>query len=147
MTPEEQLLVVDAVAETLKDSSPEVRKEAFRCLIGLGLDGLGKMIDVIEDSATTPECKCEAVQAIGNAFSEGKVDKSKMVKVALKALEECMGKENDNLCEAAVEALGDIGTQAIDSKPKLLALLETKKNNNRICVKIGSAMLKISPIH
>ncbi|HYG78573.1 MAG TPA: hypothetical protein VEK08_26475 [Planctomycetota bacterium] len=147
MTPEEQLQVVDAVAETLKDSSPEVRKEAFHCLVGLGLDGLGRIIDVIDDSSTSLECKREAVQAIGGAFSEGKVDKTKMVKVAIKALEDCLEKENDSLTEAAIEALGDIGTQAISSKPKLLALLNAKKDNNRICVKIGSALLNISPIH
>lgn len=147
MSPEEQLQVVDAVAETLKDGSTEVRKEAFRCLVGLGLDGLGRIIDVIDDQTTSLECKREAVQAIGGAFAEGKVDKSKMAKVAIKALEECLDKENDLLCEAAIEALGDIGTQAITTKPKLLALLNTKKDNNRICVKIGSALLNISPIH
>jgi len=87
------------------------------------------------------------VQAIGHAFSEGKVDKSKMVKVAIKALEDCLEKENDALSEAAIMALGLIGPQAIGSKPKLLALLTSKKDNNRICVKIGSALLNISPIH
>ena len=147
MSPEEQLQVVDAVAETLKDSSPEVRKEAFHCLVSLGLDGLARIIDVIDDQNTGLECKCEAVQAIGGAFSEGKVDKSKMVKVAIKALEECLDKENDLLCEAAIGALGEIGPQAINTKPKLLTLLGTKKTNNRICVKIGSALLAISPIH
>jgi len=147
MTQEEQLQVVDAVADTLKDTSPEVRKEAFHCLVGLGLDGLGRIIDVIDDQSTALDCKREAVQAIGHAFSEGKVDKSKMVKVAIKALEDCLEKENDALSEAAIMALGLIGPQAIGSKPKLLALLTSKKDNNRICVKIGSALLNISPIH
>ncbi len=147
MTPEEQLLVVEAVAETLKDTAPDVRKEAFRCLIGLGLDGLGRIIDVIDDASTTLDCKREAVQAIGNAFGEGKVDKSKMVKVAIKALETCLDREDDALCEAAIEAFGEIGTQAIGSKARMLALLNTKKANHRICVKIGSALLKISPMN
>ena len=147
MSPEEQLQVVEAVAETLKDSSPDVRKEAFHCLVSLGLDGLGRMIDVIDDQSTSLECKCEALQAIGGAFAEGKVDKTKMVKVAIKALEDCLDKENDSLSEAAVVALGEIGTQAITTKPKLLALLSSKKENNRLCVKISSALLHISPIH
>ena len=147
MTPEEQLEVVETLAITLKDSSPEVRKEAFRCLIGFGLDGLARIVDVLDDSVTSLECKIEAVNAIGSAFSEGKVDKSRMVKVAIKALEDCLDRENDLLCEAAIGALGLIGTEAISSKSKLLALLTSKKDNNRICVRVAAALLKISPIH
>src|SRR5690242_6523641 len=123
MTPEEQLEVVETLATTLKDSSAEVRKEAFRCLIGFGLDGLARIIDVLDDSVSSLDCKIEAVNAIGSAFSEGKVDKSRMVKVAIKALEDCVGRENDTLCEAAIGSLGLIGTEAIGSKPKLLALM------------------------
>ena len=147
MTPEEQLEVVETLAITLKDSSPEVRKEAFRCLVGYGLDGLARIIDVLDDSVTSLECKIEAVNAIGSAFSEGKVDKSRMVKVAIKALEDCLDRENDLLCEAAIGALGLIGTEAISSKSKFLALLTSKKDNNRICVRVAAALLKISPIH
>ena len=146
MTPEEQLQVVDAMAETLKDGSAEVRKEAFHCLVGLGLDGLARIIDVVNESDSL-ERKIEAVQALGLAFGEGKVDKSGMIKTAIKSLEECLEKENDALAEAAINALGEIGTQAIFSKPKLLALLNRKKDNNRICVKLGSALLKISPVN
>lgn len=147
MTPEEQLEVVETLAATLKDPSSEVRKDAFHCLIGFGLDGLARIIDVLDDSVSTVACKIEAVNAIGTAFSEGKVDKSRMVKVAIKALEDCLGRENDELCEAAIGALGQIGTEAISSKPKLLALMNSKKNNNKICVKVAAALLKISPIH
>jgi hypothetical protein len=147
MTPEEQLEVVEALSLTLKDSSAEVRKDAFRCLIAFGLDGLARIIDVLDDSVSSLECKVDAVSAIGSAFSEGKVDKSRMVRVAIKALEDCLGRENDVLCEAAIGALGLIGTEAISSKGKLLALMNSKKDNSRICVKVAAALLKISPIH
>lgn len=147
MTPEEQLQVVDAMGETLRDSSADVRREGFRCLIGLGLDGLARIVDVVNDPSTTQECKLEAVQALAQAFGQGKVDKSGMIKEAIKVLEECLGHENEQLCEAAIEALGEIGTQAINSKEKLIALLTSKKGNNRVCVKVGTALLKISPLH
>jgi HEAT repeat protein len=147
MTPEEQLQVVETLAETLKDNSSEVRKEAFRCLVGFGVDGLGRIIDVIDDNVTSLECKREALLALGSAFAEGRVDKTKQVRMAIKALEDCLGKENDVLAEAAIDALGEIGTQAITSKEKLLALMNSKKDNNRICVKVASSLLKISPIH
>jgi HEAT repeat protein len=147
MTPEEQLQVVDAMAETLKDSSPEVRKEGFHCLVGLGLDGLARIVDVIDEPESTLQCKTEAVRALGQAFSEGKVDKSGMIKVAVKVLEDCLAKESEELREAAIEALGEIGPQAISAKDKLLELLTTKKGNNRVCVRVGTALLKISPLH
>jgi HEAT repeat protein len=147
MTPEEQLQVVDTLVETLKNDSSEVRKEAFRCLIGFGLDGLARIIDVIDDNVTALECKREAVSALGNAFAEGRVDKTKQVRIAIKALEDCLGKENDILAEAAIDALGEIGTQAITSKDRLLSLMNAKKENHKICVKIAAALLKISPIN
>lgn len=147
MTPEEQLQVVDAMAETLKDASAEVRKEAFHCLIGLGLDGLARIVDVINEPGTAMDCKLQAVQAMGQAFGEGKVDKTGMIKEAIKVLEQCLESDNDQLIEAAAEALGEIGTQAIFSKAKLMNLLTTKKGNNRICVKVGTALLKISPMN
>lgn len=147
MSPEEQLTLVEAISTTLKDPSSEVRKEAMHCLLGLGLDGLGHIIDAVDDSTTALQCKIEAVEAIGRAFSEGKVDRTRMVKSAVSALEACLGRENEALAEAAIIALGEIGPQAINSKPKLLKLLEEKRENNRIRVKIGLAMLKISPIN
>ncbi|MGD0091844.1 MAG: hypothetical protein ABSE73_18170 [Planctomycetota bacterium] len=147
MTPEEQLQVVDAMAETLQDSSAEVRRQAFHCLIGLGLDGLARIVDVINEQTNSQDCKLQAVQALGQAFGEGKVDKTGIIKEAIKVLEVAIGAENEQLCEAAVEALGEIGTQAIFVKPKLLALLTSKKGNNRLCAKVGTALLKISPPH
>ncbi|MCY3017922.1 MAG: hypothetical protein NTW87_02670 [Planctomycetota bacterium] len=147
MSPEEQLQVVDAITETLKDASADVRKEAFHCLIGLGLDGLARIVDVVNEPSNSLDCKLQAVQALGQAFSEGKVFKSGIVKEAIKVLEECLEKDNDQLCEAATEALGEIGPQAIVCKPKLLDLLTTKKGNNRICVRVGTALLKISPLN
>lgn len=147
MTPEEQLQLVLAINEALKDPASEVRKEALHCLLGLGLDGLGHIIDAVDDSATSLQCKIEAVEAIGRAFSEGKVDRSRMVKSAVQVLESCLERENDALAEAAIVALGEIGPQAINSKGKLLKLLDAKKDNNRIRVRIGQAVLKISPIH
>ena len=62
------------------------------------------------------------------------------VKEAIKVLEDCLDKDNDQLCEAAIEALGEIGPQAINTKGKLLALLASKKGNNRICVRVGTAL-------
>jgi hypothetical protein len=147
MTPEEQLQLIDAVAETISDPSPEVRKEAFHCLLGLGLDGLARIVDIIDDQQIRLESKLEAVQALGVAFQEGRVDKTGVIKAAIRALEDCLGRENDALAEAAIQSLGEIGTQAILSKGKLLALLTSKKDNHRICVKVGSALLKISPLH
>ena len=147
MTPEEQLQVVEAIAETLKDASADLRKDAFHCLIGLGLDGLARIVDVVNEPENSLDCKLQAVQAIGQAFSEGKVDKSRIVKEAIKVLEDCLDKDNDQLCEVAIEALGEIGPQAINTKGKLLALLTSKKGNNRICVRVGTALLKISPVH
>lgn len=145
MLPEEQLLVIDALTPSLTDKSEDVRKEALHCLVGFGLDGLGRIIDVLEDPASDNACKRDAVHAIGYAFSEGKVDKSGIVKGAIKALESCLAKED--LCAAAVDALGEIGPQAVTAKPKLLAVLDGKKGNNSVCVKIGAALLKISPIN
>ncbi len=145
MLPEEQLLVIDALTPSLTDKSADVRKDALRCMIGFGLDGLGRIIDVLEDPACDSACKCDAVHAIGYAFSEGKVGKSGIVKVAMKALENCLTKED--LCSAAVVALGEIGPQAVAAKKNLLAMLDGKKGNNLLCVKIGAALLKISPIN
>lgn len=145
MLAEEQLLVIDALTPSLTDKAHEVRTEALRCLIGFGLDGLGRIIDVLEDPNCDSACKNDAVHAIGYAFSEGKVDKSGTVKMALKALENALAKED--LCAAAVDALGEIGPQAITAKSKLLALIDGKKGQNLICVKIGAALLKISPIN
>ena len=147
MTPEEQLQLVDAMVETLKDPAAEVRREAFQCLIGLGLDGLASIVDVINEPANSHDCKLQAVQALGQAFGEGKVDKTGMIKEAIKVLEQAIATDDERLCEAAAEALGEIGTQAILTKPKLLALLAAKKGNNRLCVKVGTALLKISPLH
>jgi HEAT repeat protein len=147
MTPEEQLQVVDAMAETLKDSSADVRREGFRCLVGLGLDGLSRIVDVVNEPDNRQECKLEAVQALGMAFGEGKVDRTKMTKEAIKVLQDCLANENEQLCEAAVVALGEIGSAAINGKPKLLELLTAKKGNNRLCAKVGTALLKISPLH
>lgn len=147
MTPEEQLQLVDAINDTLKDPSAEVRKEALHCLLGLGIDGLGRIIDAVDDNDTSLQCKIEAVEAIGRAFSEGKVDRTRMVKSAVSVLESCLERENDPLIEAAIISLGEIGPQAINSKGKLLKLLDAKKDRNRIRVQIGLAMLKISPIH
>jgi hypothetical protein len=145
MLAEEQLLVIDALTPSLTDASQDVRKEALHCMIGFGLDGLGRIIDVLEDPTCDNACKCDAVHAVGYAFSEGKVDKSGIVKVAMKALENCLPKEE--LCSAAVDALGEIGPQAVGAKSKLLALLDGKKGKNLLCVKIGAALLKISPIN
>src|ERR1700710_417481 len=107
MLAEEQLLVIDALTPSLTDASQDVRKEALHCMIGFGLDGLGRIIDVLEDPTCDNACKRDAVHAIGYAFSEGKVDKSGIVKVAMKALEGCL--TNSELCAAAVDALGEIG--------------------------------------
>ena len=146
MSPEEQLQVADTLALTLKDGSSEVRKEALSCLIALGLDGLSRIIDVIDDTSAPTETRKEAVEALGSAFSEGRVDKTGMIREAIVALEKCL--KNDNpLCEAAVTALGEIGTQAISTKPRIMALLNESKDINRICVKSASALLKISPVH
>ncbi|MEI6232582.1 MAG: hypothetical protein WCT04_05995 [Planctomycetota bacterium] len=145
MLAEEQLLVIDALTPSLTDKAQDVRNEALHCMIGFGLDGLGRIIDVLEDPACDSACKNDAVRAIGYAFSEGKVDKSGIVKVVIKALETCLTK--DDLCSAAVDALGEIGPQAVAAKSKLLAMLDGKKGKNLICVKIGAALLKISPIN
>lgn len=146
MTPEEQLRVIEVVAAALKDASADVRKEALHCLVGLGTDGLGRIVDVIDDAATTPECRAEAVRALGNAFAEGRVDKSGMIKTAIHALETCLARDDKALAEAAVDALGDIGTLAIAAKPKLLALLDGTQDN-RLRVKATAALLKVSPVH
>ncbi len=145
MLAEEQLQVIDALTPSLTDASQDVRREALHCMVGFGLDGLGRIIDALDDANSSSACKCDAVHAIGYAFSEGKVDKSGIVKVAIKALENCLAKED--LCSAAVDALGEIGPQAVGAKSKLLALMDGKKGQNRICVKIGAALLKISPIN
>ena len=147
MSPEEQLIVVTALEETLADTSSDVRKQALHCLVALGLDGLGRIIDAIDDAKTLPACRLEAVQALGSAFSEGKVDKKAVVRMAIKALEDCLTREDDTLVEAAVDALGDIGTEAISAKPKLLALMDGKRNHHRIRVKCAAALLNISPVH
>jgi len=147
MTTEEQLQLIDAMEETLKDPAAEVRREAFHCLIGLGLDGLARIVDVINEPNNSHDCKLQAVQALGQAFGEGKVDKTGMIKEAIKVLEQAIATDDERLCEAAAEAIGEIGTQAIFTKPKLLALLTAKKGNNRLCVKVGTALLKISPPH
>jgi len=147
MTPEEQLQLAEAMEETLKDPSAEVRREAFHCLIGLGEDGLARIVDVISEPNNSHDCKLQAVQALGQAFGEGKVDKTGMIKGAIKVLEKAIATDDERLCEAAAEALGEIGTQAIFTKPRLLALLAAKKGNNRLCVKVGTALLKISPPH
>ena len=146
MSPEEQLQVIEALAGTIKGSTADVRKEAFHCLIELGLDGLSRIIDVVDDPDATDECRKEAVEALGTAFSQGKVDKTGMIRHAIRALESCLTKD-PTVCEAAVVAIGDIGTEAISAKPKLLALLDGKKDNSRICVKTAAALLKVSPVH
>lgn len=145
MLPEEQLQVIDALTPSLTDKNDDVRREALHCLVGFGLDGLCRIIDVLEDPNSDNACKGDAVRAIGYAFSEGKVDKGGIVKLAIKALENCLPKPE--LCSAAVDALGEIGPQAVSAKPKLLALLDGKKGQNLLCVRIGSALLKISPIN
>ncbi|HLX60585.1 MAG TPA: hypothetical protein VKX17_04820 [Planctomycetota bacterium] len=145
MLPEEQLQVIDALTPSLTDKDENVRREALHCMVGFGLDGLGRIIDVLEDANSDNACKSDAVGAIGLAFSEGKVDKSGIVKDAIKALEKCLPKPE--LCAAAVDAFGEIGPQAVSAKSKLLALLDGKKGQNMLCVKIGAALLKISPIN
>lgn len=145
MLQEEQLRVIDALTPALTDNSDEVRKQALHCMIGFGPDGLGRLVDVTDDAAASTACKNDAVHAIGYAFSEGKVEKSGIVRSAIKALEKCLEKEE--LCAAAVDALGEVGPQAVSAKPKLLAMLDGKQGQNMICVKIGAALLKISPIN
>ena len=51
MFAEEQLQVIDALTPSLTDHSQEVRKEALHCMVGFGLDGLGRIIDVLEDAS------------------------------------------------------------------------------------------------
>ncbi len=103
MLPEEQLLVIDALTPSLTDKSEDVRREAAHCLVGFGLDGLGRIIDVLEDSNCEPACKRDAVNAIGYAFSDGKVDKGGIVKGAIKALER-LPREGGFGAAAAVDA-------------------------------------------
>jgi hypothetical protein len=147
MTPEEQLQLADTLFQTLKDDAQDVRKEALHCLMAIGTDGLGRVIDCVEDDSVALPCKIDAIEAIGRAFSEGKVDRSSMVKSAVGALEKCIDREHDGLCEAAISSLGEIGPQAINAKPHLLKLLDEKKENNRLRVKISHALLRISPVH
>ena len=145
MLQEEQLRVIEALTPALTDKNEDVRRQALHCLIAFGPDGLGRLVDVIDDANAGDASKNDAVQALGNAFSEGKVEKSGIVKTAIKALEKCLEKEA--LCAAAVVALGEIGPQAVSAKPKLLALLDGKIGQNALCVKIGAALLNISPIN
>jgi HEAT repeat protein len=147
MRPEEQLQVIEVLAQSISDSAPEVRRQAFACLVGFGMDGLDRIIDVIDNEKTSRDCRRDAVHALGGAFSEGKVDKAPMIKLAITALEECLANPDGELCEAAVDALGDIGPPAIAAKSKLLALLDGKKGQNKLCVKIAAALLKVSPVH
>jgi HEAT repeat protein len=145
MRAEEQLQVIEALTPALTDASDDIRKQALHCLVGFGPDGLGRIVDVLDDEKASIQAKCDAAHAIGAAFSEGKVDKSGIVKVAFKALEKAL--ESADLCESAVTALGAIGPAAVLAKPKLLALLDGKRGNNALCVKIGAALLAISPIN
>lgn len=144
MLQEEQLRLIEALTPALSDKDEEVRKQALHAMIGYGPDGLGRLVDLIEDAASDVACKRDAIHAMGYAFSEGKVEKSGIIKSAIKALEKCLEKEE--LCGGAVDALGEIGPQAVTAKPKLFALLDGKRGNNLVCVKIGEALLKISPI-
>jgi len=144
MLQEEQLRVIEALTPALSDKQEDVRKQALHAMIGYGPDGLGRLVDLIEDSTRDTICKRDAIHAIGYAFSEGKVEKTGIVKSAIKALEKSLEKE-ELRCEA-VDALGEIGPQAVSAKPKLFALLDGKQNNNLLCVKISEALLKISPI-
>ena len=126
MLAEEQLQVIDALTPSLTDSSHDVRSEVLRCMVGFGLDGLGRIIDVLEDPTCDNACKNDAVHAIGYAFSEGKVDKSGIVKIAIKALENCLTKE-DLSAPRRLTALGEIGPQTVAAKSKPAGAARRKK--------------------